>query len=61
MPVKRNARPESNRAFSAGDAVQHQVSGEVAVVVERLGRTRLVVSLEDRTTTVWYASNVRTV
>lgn len=46
-----------NKIFSQGDAVQHRASKEVGVVVERLGRTRLVVSLPNQTTIVWYASS----
>lgn len=57
-PMKYRA---ANRDFSTGDAVRHTISGEVAVVVERLGRNRLVVSRDDHTTTVWYAMYARTV
>lgn len=49
----------TNRHYTSGDAVRHTASGEVAVVVERLGRRRLVVSHENGTTAVWYASVVR--
>lgn len=56
----RYSRPATvtNKDFGTGDCVQHKSSGEVGVVVERLGRNRLVVSLDNHTTTVWYASSV---
>lgn len=57
----RKQQPTSNRNLSTGDAVQHRTGGTIGVVVERLGRTRIVVSLDNRTTVVWYAGSVRTV
>lgn len=50
-----------NAKFSAGDAVKHGATGEVAVVTERLGRNRIVVSRENRTTAVWYAASAKLV
>lgn len=49
--------PAANKTYSAGDVVKHRQSGEVAVVVERLGRTRIVVSKNNKTTVVWYAGS----
>lgn len=57
MIAKRGANLPNNKSYSAGDVVKHRQSGEIAVVVERLGRSRIIVSRNDKTTIVWYAGN----
>lgn len=41
-----------------GDAVEHNSSHETGVVIDRLGRTRLVVQTTPGVTVVWYAASV---
>lgn len=49
----------ANKRFGIGDAVQHRDGDRaVGVVIDRMGLSRIVVSLEDKTTVVWYAGRV---
>lgn len=47
--------------YSQGDAVQHRTTGEVAVVIEQLGRNRILVARGNGTDAVWYIANVEVV
>lgn len=50
-----------NAQFATGDVVKHKATGECAVVVERLGRNRIVVSGKVNSTAIWYAVNAKIV
>lgn len=55
MRKNRSHQDRIGRPVHVGDTVQHRVSRETAVVVELVGKTRILVRKTDGSTIVWYA------